>query len=343
MANLLLTSSCNRSRPSGFAGDETSGPTGGQLLSWENLIYIADFLRASGRRQVSLLGGEPTMHPECVDFILYLLERGFDVTVATDGLLSPSRLEKFRFYLAGAPIERLNFVCNLHDPVQPPPLPQATQRLHRFLALMGPWTQAGFNLNQVDFTLDFLFDAINRFGLKRQLRLSLAPPGPGSKAGFIQARDMRRVVERLSAYRPLFETHRVRPRLDCGVPFCQVSDAERAWLNCFRGHSPYGCGAAPHISPDMKVSHCLPLAHYQSKSLFEFDSLEQIDRHFARQRQAIKAEIAGIYAECEGCRCQEDFGCAAGGVCRIIGRFTIEAPIRLAGGEDAISTYRLPG
>ena len=76
-----------------------SGPTGGQSLSWENLIYLADFLRASGQRQVSLVGGEPTRHPQCVDFILYLLDRGFDVTLCTDGILSPSRLEEFRHHL----------------------------------------------------------------------------------------------------------------------------------------------------------------------------------------------------------------------------------------------------
>jgi hypothetical protein len=337
MADIQLISYGNRSRPGLSAGNELSGHAGGQALSWENLIYIADFLRASGQRQVSLSGREPTLHPECVDFILYLLERGFDVTVSTDGLLSPSRLEEFRLYLAGAPIARLNVVCNFHDPVQAPVVPHDTQRLRSFLALMGPWTQAGFIINQVDFRLDFLFDAINRFGLKRQVRLNLAPPGPGRKAGFIQAQDMRRMVERLSAYRPLFEAHGLRPRLDCGLPFCTVDEGELEWLNPFPGCSPCGCGPIPHISPDLRVSHCLPLSSDQSMSLFEFDSLEQIHRHFAQRRQAIQAESAGIYAECQGCRGQEDFGCAAGGVCRIVGRLPGEAPMRLAGSEDAIS------
>ena len=342
MANILLTSSCNRSRPSGFAGNETSGPTGGQSLSWENLIYIADFLRASGQRQVSLGGGEPTMHPQCVDFILYLLDRGFDVTLCTDGILSPSRLEEFRHHLAEVPIERLHLVCNLHDPVQSPVLPQDTQRLHRFLAVMGPWTQGGFTIQRLDFSLDFLFDAISRFGMKRQLRLGLAHPVPGSQAGFIHAEDMRRVVERLYYHRQLFETHRVRPDLDCGLPLCKFSDAELGWLHRLRGHAPGGCGPAFAISPDMRVYHCLPLSHYQRKSLFEFDSMEQIDRHFARLRDEIKAEIAGIYEECDGCRSREDGGCDGGGVCQIVSRFMGEAPIRRAGGEDGISQDRLP-
>ncbi len=337
MANILLTSSCT----SGSAGNETSGPTGGQSLSWFNLIYLADFLWASGQRQVSLGGGEPTRHPECVDFILYLLDRGFDVTLCTDGSLSPSRLEEFRRHLAGVPIERLQVVCNLRDPVQPPVSPHDTQRLHNFLAVMGPWTQAGFVIQRLDFSLDFLFDAISRFGLQRRLRLGLAHPVPGSQAGFIPAEDMRRVVERLYSHRQLFETHGVRPDLDCGWPLCKFSDAELGWLHRFRGHAPGGCGPAFVISPDMRVYHCLPLSHYQSKSLFEFDSMEQIDRHFSQLRHAIKAEIAGIYAECEGCRSREDGGCDGGGVCQIVSCCIGEAPTRLAGGEDGISQDRL--
>jgi hypothetical protein len=342
MANILLTSYGNRARPDDCAGNEMSGFPGGLLLSWENLIYLADFLRAAGQRQVSLLGGEPTMHPECVDFILYLLDRGFDVTLGTDGILSPSRLEEFRVHFAAAPMERFQVVCHLHDPVHTPALPQETQRLHRFLAVMGPWTQAGFTIQRVDFTLDFLFDHINRFGMQRQVLLGLAHPVPGSQAGFIPAADMRRVVERLYSYRQLFETHRVRPDFDCGFPLCRFSDAELGWLHRLRGHAPGDCGPSLDISPDMSVYHCLALAPYHRKSLFEFDSLEQLHGHFVRWREEVTASIAGIYTECNDCRSREDGGCCGGGLCRSIGRGMDEAPIGRGRVEDGISPDRLP-
>jgi hypothetical protein len=318
MAHILLTSSLNCFRSYGFAGNETTGTRGGQWLSWENLIYIADFLRASGQGQVSLGGGEPTQHPECVDFILYLLERGFDVTLYTHGILSSPCQEEFRCHLAEAPTERFQVVCHLQNPGQTPGLPSETARLHSFLAVMGPWTQGGFTINRPDFSLDFLFEAISRFGMKRQLRLSLAHPVPGCQAGFVQAGEMRRVVARLYDHRQLFETHRVRPDLDCGWPLCKFSDGELGWLQRLRGHAPGGCGPVFGISPDMTVFHCLPLSHYQRKSLFEFDAVEQIDRHFAQLRDEITGGIAGIYPECAGCRSLEDGGCHGGGMCQTI-------------------------
>ncbi|MGA9755703.1 MAG: hypothetical protein WBV23_11235 [Desulfobaccales bacterium] len=207
---------------------------------------------------------------------------------------------------------------------------------------MGPWTQAAFDIQRLDFTLDFLFDYLSRFHLKRNMRLGLAHPVPGSQDGFIPAQDMRRVVERLYSHRHLFDAHRVRLRLGCGFPLCRFSDAELGWLHRSRGHAPFGCGPALSISPDMTVYHCLPLADYQRKSLFEFDTMEQIDRHFARLRDAIKAEIAGSFEECDGCRSQEDGGCGGGGLCQIVGGVIDEAPIRHAGGEDGISNHRLP-
>ncbi len=343
MATILLNSPCHRARPHGSAANETYGPTGAQSLSWENLIYIADFLRASGQFRVSLGGGEPIIHPECVDFILYLLDRGFDVTLCTDGILSPLRLKEFRQHLTGVPIEGFQVLCHFPDPVQPPGLPRETPGLHRFLAVMGPWTQGGFTIHGPDFSLDFLFEAISRFGLKRQVRLSLAHPAPGSQAGFIEAGEMRRVVEGLNEHRQLFESQRVRPDLDCGWPLCTFSDGELGWLHRLRGQAPGGCRPAFAIAPDMTVSFCLALSHYQSTSLFEFDDLEQIDRHFSRLQDRIKAEAAGIYPECDGCASRENGGCSGGGLCQIVSRSMGQAPRRGAGVEDGVSQDRLPG
>ena len=87
----------------------------------------------------------------------------------------------------------------------------------------------------------------------------------------------------------------------------------------------------------MTVYHCLPLSNYKGKSLFEFDSLEEINKHFSQFRDEIGQRFPGIYEECDGCRCREDGGCGGGGLCQSVGRFTGEEPIRRAGIEDEIS------
>jgi len=339
--NVLLTTHCNRSCPYCFATREMSSGAGDSLMSWENLIYIADFFKASGQQRISLLGGEPTLHPECVDFILYLLERGFEVTVFTNGILTPSRLEEFKYHLADASIQRLTFVCNLNDPVQTPASKGETERIQRFLSLMGPWVTPGFNIYRMDFTLEFLFDAINRFGLRRHLRLGVSHPVPGKGPGFIRPEDMRQVVERLYAYRRHFDSCRVSPGLDCGFPLCCFSDEELGWLQYFRGSAHFRCGPALDITPDMSVYYCFPLCDYQRKSLFEFDSLKQLDEHFIKLRDEIRAEVPGIFDRCDGCRFQADGVCGGGGLCQILNRFMSEAPIRRPEIEHELAKHRL--
>jgi len=318
-----------------------AGSAANAFLSWENLIYVADFLKNSGERHLSLLGGEPTLHPECVDYILYLLERDFEVTVFTNGILSHSRLEEFRRHLTEVRIGRLNLVCNLNDPVQTPATPKEAELIRRFLAVMGPWVTPGFNIYRSDFTLDFLFDAINRFGFKRQLRLGIAHPVPGQKTGFILPENLRQVVERLYAYRPHFDALRVSPGLDCGFPLCQFTDEELGWLHRFKNTGSFGCGPAVDISPDMSVYHCFPFSQYLRKSLFEFDSLRQVEEHLLQVRQQFKQEIPGIYPECDGCRAQEDGVCNGGGLCQILNRLIGEAPIRISEIEYELARYRL--
>lgn len=343
MANILLTTTCNRSCPYCFAKREMTPAAGDSLLSWENLIYIADFLKKWGQRHVSLLGGEPTIHPEVVDFILYLLERNFDVTVFTNGILSPSRLEEFKSHLPEVYFPRLAFVCNLNDPVQTPAARKETESILRFLSVMGPWVMPGFNIYRLDFTLDFLFDYINRFGLKRHLRLGITHPVPGQRDGFIRTEDIRQVVQRIYSYRPQFDALRVRPGLDCGFPICQFNDEELGWLHRFPGPVKFGCGPAVDISPDMSVYHCFPLSRYQRKSLFEYDSLEQIEQHFALLRDEMKSEIPGIYDECDGCRHQQEEICTGGGLCQVLNLFVNEAPVRIAEIEHELAKNRLPG
>lgn len=317
-----------------------SGDTGIRM-SWENLIYIADFLKASGERHLSLLGGEPTVHPEFVDFVLYLLERGFDVTVFTNGILSPSRLEELKHHLCDVNTDRFSLVCNLNDPAQTPASEKETGSIQRFLSLMGPWVSPGFNIYRPDFKLDFLFDLINRFGLKRHLRIGIAHPIPGAGSRFIHPKEIRHVVERLYSYRSLFDTLRVRPGLDCGFPICRFNDEELGWLHRFRGAVEFGCGPACDISPDMGVYFCFPLSNYRRKSLFEFNSMKQIEDHFWKLRDEIKAEIPGIYDECDGCRYQEDCVCAGGGLCQVLNRLIPEAPVRLPEIEDELAKNRL--
>lgn len=314
----------------------------GDRLSWPDLLYIADFLWSNGQRQLSLLGGEPTLHPQCVDFVRYLLDRGFGVTLFSNGLLSRKRLDEFESYLDAVPTDRFNIVCNLNNPLQTPANDTDDRQLDAFLSLMGPFVTPGFNIYRHDFDLDFVFDLTMRYGLRRDLRIGVAHPVLGAANAHIRAEDMVAIVERLMSYRTSFERYRIRLSLDCGFPLCAFTDDQLGWLRRWANPTNFSCSPAIDVAPDMSVYHCFPLSQYGRKSLFDFDTLADIDSYFARIKAEVRSESAGVYPACDGCPQRDNAACGGGAMCAVLGRFIDEAGIRLTGIENELAKFRLP-
>jgi radical SAM protein with 4Fe4S-binding SPASM domain len=330
MPNVLLTQKCVRSCPYCFAKKHMSESTPDDILLWENLIYLADFFELSGERNISLLGGEPTLHPNFLDFVIYLLERNFNVRVFTSGIMSERVLEGVALAVNNVPPERLSFICNLNDPKRTHAPFAEIERVKRFLTVFGSRTVAGFNIYQTDFELDFLFKYINNYGLRRTIRLGIAHPIPGKQNIYIFLDDIPSIINRLFSYRELFERCRVKPGLDCGFPMCKLSNTQLGWLYQFTGGaSSFGCGPAIDIGPDMSVWSCFPLSSFHKKSIFEFDTLQDVIRFYQRMIGLIRMEVGGIYEECDNCVYREDGICSGGCVAHILSYFQNEARVRV--------------
>ena len=330
MPNVLLTNHCVRSCPYCFAKKYMSDEKNDDFLSWENLIYIADFLQAAGENRFSMLGGEPTLHPDFIDYVLYLLERSFTIQVFTSGIMEDRKLEESASLFRNQPPEKLSFICNINDPRKTRTSLAETESIKRFFRFFGPRIFPGFNIYRTDFDLDFLFKYINEFGLRREVRIGVAHPIPGAHNGFISVDQIGAITERLFSYIPMFERFRVKPGLDCGFPLCRISDQHLAWIYRYTGgRSHFECGPVIDIGPDMSVWPCFPLTSFHRKSLFEFNSLQELLDYYKRIHEIVRSEVSGIFDECDSCEHREDGICAGGCIAHSVARFEKEAPIRL--------------
>jgi radical SAM protein with 4Fe4S-binding SPASM domain len=299
-------------------------------LSWENLIYLADFFERSGERAFRLLGGEPTLHPEFIGFVLYLLERRFDVTVFTSGIMKEPLLHQMTEVFSGLPPERLGFVCNLNDPEKTRTPPEEVEAVRRFLRALGHRVDPGFNIYRTDFDLSFLVQLINEFGLRRTIRLGVAHPIVGKKNSFVSLETLDQVISRLFSFTPLFERMRIKPGLDCGFPLCRFHDSQLAWLYRFTGgKSDFGCGPVVDIGPDLSVWPCFPLSSFHRRSLFEFDTLRDILDFYLDLHRKVRVETGGIYEACDTCWLREDGICHGGCLAHAVDSFQGEEPVRM--------------
>ncbi len=330
MANVLLTQRCVRSCPYCFAKQHMAGVPEEDCLGWEDLIYITDFLEASGEKHVSLLGGEPALHPHFVDFIIYLLERGFAIRVFTTGIMPAETFDKAAGALANVTHERLGFTCNLNNPRQTPAPFSDQESIRKFLRMFGKSVVPGFNLYRKDFELDFLFPMYNEYGLQRGLRLGMANPIPGQKNVYLKPEDMKGVVDRLFTYREWFERLYVRPGLDCGFPLCLFDDEQLAWFYKYSDHpAKFGCGPAIDIGPDMSVWSCFPLSNHHKRTLYEFDSIQDVVRFYQQKLDGLRVETGGIFDACDECRFRLEGQCAGGCVAYTAAKILGEARVRI--------------
>jgi len=330
MANLLLTETCVRSCPYCFAKKHMADSASDNILSWENLIYVADFLESSGDKHIALLGGEPSLHPNFIEFIIYLLERNFHVNIFTSGIMSEEKLMESTKVLSGINPERLSFVCNLNNPKTSNF--SEVESVKRFLKALGHLTSPGFNIYKPDFDLDFIFQYINQFGLKKHLRLGLAHPIPGKKNKYVAIDEMQKMANRLLEFNEHFARFHVTCGLDCGFPMCVFTNEQLGSLyKISSGHLKFGCGPAVDIGTDMSIWCCFPLSDFHKKTIFDFDNMHEVVQFYEEKQRLVRGEVSGLFEECDNCIHANDRLCSGGCVAHQLSWFKDEAMVRMEG------------
>jgi len=316
MSNLLLTEKCVRSCPYCFA-KEYLKESKANNLSWENLIYVADLFESSNEKHLSLLGGEPTLHPHFVDFVLYLHQRQFHVNVFTSGILSTQKLKVAEQYLSKIPVENLSFVCNYNHPDTSTEI--EIRQINRFFKTFAKYISLSFNLYQKDFDFGFLVDAILKYDLKKHIRLGLAQPIPEQKNVCLTLNEIQNIAENISNQLDILEYHRIVLGFDCGMPMCIFRDEDIGRLfKLNRGKVVFSCGPALDIGPDMQVWGCFPLANHEKRSLYDFDTVEEIKNYFSAQNNSLRSERKGIFEACKTCTYFEEKLCAGGCIAHLM-------------------------
>lgn len=327
MANVLLTERCVRACPYCFAKKHMDNSELSEL-SWDNLIYIADFLEISNEQKISLLGGEPTLHPQFVDFTTYLLERNFHVNVFTSGIMSNEKLLEMQQFLFNISHERLSFTCNInHKNIS---TQNEIERVNKFLYVFGHLTTLGFNIYQTDFDIDFIIQNINKYNLDRHIRVGLAHPIPGEINKYIPIEDLKKMAVKFVSYFDIFKRFKITPGFDCGIPMCIFTDEELGKLfKLNKGRLNFGCGPAIDIGPDMMVWSCFPLSNSHKRSLYEFNSIKEIDSYYKNLHSKFRTEIGGIFEDCDNCLHRFNEVCMGGCIAHSLNHFKNEAEVRI--------------
>ncbi len=272
MNNLFLTTLCTNRCPYCFGIGKVKYSraecTPADFISLADAHFAADFFQAN--RSISLLGGEPTLHPEFRAITDHFLDRGYKIFLFTNATFGP----ELRRYLKDK--ERIFYVVNVNE--------RNTYAAAKWRnveanlkALQKNITSLALTLYRIDQQPDFIVDLALRHGVKA-VKIGIAAPssdGRNRKIAFsrkhLLAATVLELVKRLSeaGIMPYGECEKLKP--------CMVEGGFAEQMRAFGWHGhPFKSkqcleGGNINVGPDLRVWRCFPfqkpvgkLSHFSS-------------------------------------------------------------------------------
>jgi len=279
-----------------------------------------DFLERSGVDYVSVLGGEPTIHPEFTEMVDRAIARGFRVLVLSGGLI-PERVMK---KLEATSDNELTVMMN----VAPPGGEFSQRELEKQQAVMrrlGAKVVLGLNIDGPRVPLDFLLDWIDEYQLTRAVRLGLAHPIVGGANAYLDPRDYPAVGRRVADFAFRARDVEVQIEFDCGWVPCMFPPGVMEELGIPPQQVGLRCNPILDILPGRQVISCYPLAKLAREALpLEQDGSWLADRFTERLGQY---RPMMLYRECATCAWRERGECSGGCIAKGMRRMQSPVPI----------------
>ncbi len=311
MPNLLLTYKCNRNCPYCFAQERQKAlnPDEPWAISWGNLVTAVNYYIEAGETLITVLGGEPTMHPEYINIYRYLQSRGLTVKMFSNGCMSREKIDKL---LAVLQPERSRFIINVNEERDRADF--ETKMQDEFFRELGVASSLSFNLFRPEPDMDFLLDTIAEYQLRRRIRVGLAHPIAGEPNDFLRPEQYADIAERLTKFAKKCNHQDVVLTLDCGFTMCDFTDEQLGALVRSNANLNFNCGPIIDIGPDLNTWACFPLSKLNPQPLLEYPSFAALRRYYADfiKREMQTRSFTGVYKKCANCRHLRRGQCAGG-------------------------------
>lgn len=319
MANIVLTTFCNRTCPYCFARTAMAGAKTREM-PFREVVSIADMVVQSRRLQVALLGGEPTLHSQFPDVVRYLLERRLDVTVFTNALSGEARGGKLIDDILRLPqLKRLKFIVNVNHPG----IDGDLARQEVFLRRLAANCDVSYNVCLRDAPLDFLVDLVERAGLeKRRIRVGLAQPTADRRNKYLAPGDYAVVVDNLVGLAERLVPKGVRLSFDCGWPMCIFPDEALGRLRRANADTKFVCRTALDLGPGHEAWNCFPLVTLTRRGYAPGTTLEELQKGFTEANRRLRSgggKPRGVFEACADCVYLAQDICAGGCLGHVLG------------------------
>lgn len=273
--NLMLNTYCNFHCPYCFAQSEMKNNKI-QNISKENFKKFLDFCKNSDEKDVRIIGGEPTLHPNFFDFIDMVVNYNyFDrIVVFSNFSFSLEFAEKIIEYNKKIPI---NFLPNINNN---PKYIQIVERNLDLLTMAIPESVYRISINIFDPNQDMSFweNIIAKYNIK-EIRWSITVPNTSLNKDFNFKQYFHNFQDILKEMLSWTTKYNINLSCDCNnPPICAYDDDFIVYAMkvdpCFFGEL-HCTGAAMDVTPNLDVIGCFGCNGYKER-LENFNTISEI-------------------------------------------------------------------
>ncbi len=300
MYNVILNSTCNLRCDYCFADDymyqEQPAATGD--MTEETFYQVVEFLVKSKVSHVSLLGGEPTLHPSFREFWKSAQKYNIHYSLKSNALWSDDLLKFFNDHQG--PL--YSFHLNINSPEKLSQL-QWIRIRNNVIQLKSEHKSFQLNIDSPQFKYDWILDLAKETGVKHLL-WSLAAPisSPKPANTYAAQKDFKQEYSgRLEKF--LLDAHEagIRTTGVHGPTPCLITRELLEKIKT-KGSSIEGnCDPVYDIFPDKKIHFCFPLKDKLSKpTIDQVNDLWEVGDYLVKDSM-IARSLSFPWADCPTC------------------------------------------
>jgi sulfatase maturation enzyme AslB (radical SAM superfamily) len=297
MANLSITNVCNRKCLYCFASD-TQTEYGKTFMSEETFDKALDYLKRSEIKQVRLLGGEPTLHPHFIKFVLKALKSDFDIMLFTNGLMSQEILK----FLISVPAEKLSVLLNTIHPAENDDHGIKIQR--EIMSGLGRVIIPGINIYSAKQDLNFLLEYVSKYNLKKEIRLGISHSVLSQNNVSLHPKEYHKIGYKIALLKQSANKTGITLGFDCGFVPCMFPEEYLDLLSDEIKRAGTCCHPIIDMLTDGSFIACYPLNNFLKIQITQELNAKKLIEHF--EKALLPYSEVGIYPFCTTCQLFKD-------------------------------------
>ena len=249
---------------------------------------------------LSLLGGEPFLHPGLADLVS-LFRRVCPETslqILTGGIFKSTSLD-------GLSPADLGLIFNVNEPgdYKEPSLFDMVIANVEHAIQRGFRVILGFNVWRMDFNTGFMPELASRLG-RSNFRWTVANPQWSNPASVVAPEHYGSLVKKCVEMLKKAARLKIEAMLDCPLPLCFFGEPELAWVRQYHSGTASRMGICQpviDVTPELDAIRCFALSKTTRVNLLDYPSEWALSEWF---RKHVDAEFlsSGCFAFCSNCQ-----------------------------------------